>query len=174
MSLTERRLTFDAFLASCPDDRLVEWVDGEAIAHVPPTERHQDVAGFLATLLRQFVEWSLGGRVLVAPFLMRPRPDGPGREPDVFFVAPGHLSRLLPDRLDGPADLVVEIVSPDSVARDRADKFYEYQEGGVREYWVVDPRPGCQRADFWLLDTDGTYQPVPPDPSGVYRASLCR
>ncbi len=69
---------------------------------------------------------------------------------------------------------MVEIVSPDSVARDRADKFYEYQEGGAREYWVVDPRPGCQRADFWLLDTDGTYQPVPPDPSGVYRASLCR
>ena len=41
--------------------------------------------------------------------------------------------------LDGPADLVVEVVSPSSGPRDRGDKFYEYEAGGVPEYWLVDP-----------------------------------
>lgn len=42
--------------------------------------------------------------------------------------------------LDGPADLVVGIVSPDSVGRDRGEKFYEYAQGGVPEYWLIDPQ----------------------------------
>jgi Uma2 family endonuclease len=58
---------------------------------------------------------------------MRATPDGPARQPDLLFVAREHLDRLTETRLSGPADFVVEVVSDDSVARDRADKFYEYQ-----------------------------------------------
>ena len=49
-------------------------------------------------------------------------------------MAREHLERLTEARLSGPADLVVEVVSDDSVARDRADKFYEYQAAGITEY----------------------------------------
>jgi hypothetical protein len=69
-------------------------------------------------------------------------------------------------------ELVVEVVSPESVDRDRGEKFYEYQEVGVREYWVIDPRPGKARADFWLLDAGGRYQPVLTDGSGLYRSTV--
>ena len=55
--------------------------------------------------------------------------------------------------LDGPADLVIEVISDDSVTRDRVEKFDEYLEAGVREYWVIDPRPGQQRALFYVLRT---------------------
>jgi Uma2 family endonuclease len=67
---------------------------------------------------------------------------------------------------------VVEVVSDDSVARDRADKFYEYQAAGIKEYWIIDPRPGCQRVDFYVLDDEGRYQPIPVDPNGRYHATL--
>jgi Uma2 family endonuclease len=79
------------------------------------------------------------------------------REPDVLFVAREHASRLTENYLDGPADLVVEVVSDDSVHRDRHKKFKEYQKEGIPEYWIIDPRPGKQRADFYYLDEDGDY-----------------
>jgi Uma2 family endonuclease len=41
--------------------------------------------------------------------------------------------------VDGPADLVVEVVSSESGARDRGEKFYEYEAAGIPEYWLVDP-----------------------------------
>jgi hypothetical protein len=64
------------------------------------------------------------------------------------------------------------VICDDSVARDRADKFYEYQEAGVREYWILDSRPGRERADFYVLDERGRYRPVPVDPDGRYHSTL--
>ncbi len=49
--------------------------------------------------------------------------------------------KLLKELGIGMADLVIEVVSDDSVARDRADKFYEYQTAGIQEYWIIDPHP---------------------------------
>ncbi|HET9224704.1 MAG TPA: Uma2 family endonuclease, partial [Roseiflexaceae bacterium] len=47
-----------------------------------------------------------------------------------------------------------------------------YQEGGVREYWIIDPRPRKQRADFYVLDDSGMYQPIPIAADGIYRSSV--
>jgi Uma2 family endonuclease len=93
-----------------------------------------------------------------------------GREPDVLYVANEHLARLKQAYLDGPADLVVAIVSPESAERDRSSKFYEYQEAGILEYWPVDP--DLQQARFYLLDTAGRYQLVAPDDSSIYRSRV--
>jgi len=60
------------------------------------------------------------------------------------------------------------------MARDRGDKFYEYQEGSVREYWMFDPRPGKERVDFYVLDEHGRYQPVPVPADGVYLNRLAQ
>ena len=49
------------------------------------------------------------------------------------------LALVEPNHLEGPPDLVMEIVSPESVTRDRRIKFREYETAGVREYWIVDP-----------------------------------
>jgi Uma2 family endonuclease len=65
------------------------------------------------------------------------------------FVAKANASRLTEKRLEGPADLVIEVVSDDSVERDYDEKFIEYQDCGVQEYWIVDPRPRRNRALFY-------------------------
>ena len=49
--------------------------------------------------------------------------------PDASFVRTEHLDRVLPTRIEGPADLVVEVLSPDSVARDRGVKLRDYAAG---------------------------------------------
>ena len=90
----------------------------------------------------------------------------PGREPDILFVSNARLSQLQGTYLSGPADLVIEIVSPESQKRDRVDKFGEYEQGGVGEYWLIDPtRP---QAEFYRRGQDGRFHIADPDASGRY------
>ncbi len=164
------KMSYDEFLAWTDDTTHAEWVDGEVIVFMPPKDKHQAIVGFLHIVISLFANLFNLGIVRVAPFEMRARPDGPAREPDVLFIAREHLERLTPDRLAGPADLIVEVVSDSSLGRDRGEKFYEYQEAGVREYWIVDPRPGKERVDLYWLTAENRYQATLPDAEGRYHA----
>ena len=165
------KLTFDDFLARYRDEDLrAEWVSGEVIVMAPASNRHQDVSDFLTVLMRAFAEFHRLGVVRSAPFLMRLQHSA--REPDILFVAEEHLSRLKDTYLDGPADLVVEIVSPESRLRDRGEKFAEYEMAGVAEYWLIDP--DMRRADFYVLGEDGRYERFLPDREGIYRSRVLR
>lgn len=84
-------------------------------------------------------------------------------------MANKHLDRLKETYLDGPADLVIEIVSPgpDNVERDRGKKFYEYEQGGVSEYWVIDPQ--VRRAEVYRL-RKGVYRLAFSGENGIYRS----
>ncbi|MCL5995272.1 MAG: Uma2 family endonuclease [Chloroflexi bacterium] len=152
------RMSYEEYLQWAGEDIHAEWVDGEVIVHMPPTDLHQATLGFLHILLGLFVQFFKRGRLLLAPFEMRLLPGRSSREPDILFVSNEHLERLTEERLVGPADLVVEIISDDSVQRDRRDKFKEYRTAGIREYWIIDPRASKRRADFFRLTEDGDYE----------------
>jgi Uma2 family endonuclease len=164
------KMTYEEFLAWADEDTWAEWVNGEVIVLTPASYRHQDIITFLASLIRFFVEAHQRGCVLTAPFQMKLGPDLPGREPDLVFIAREHLDRLKSTYLDGPADLVVEIISPDSRARDRGAKFYEYEQGGVREYWLLDPLR--HQAEFYQLALDGIYRAAPLGADGRYYSAV--
>jgi len=166
------RMSYDAYLAWADEDVHAEWVNGEVIVQMPPTQPHQRVVTFLLQLVGMFIQLFRLGQLLPAPFEMRAVPQGSAREPDLLFVAQDHLSRLTEARLNGPADLVVEVVSDDSVTRDWVDKLAEYQAAGIPEYWIIDPRPGAARADFYLLDSTGHYQAVLLAPDGRYHSTV--
>jgi len=144
-----RKMTYEEFLAWADEDTLAEWVDGEVVMYSPASKRHQNIADFLLKVIGTYVESHDLGIVISAPFQMKLER---GREPDLLFVANEHLGRLEETYLDGPAALVVEIVSPDSVERDRGDKFYEYAQGGVTEYWLIDPQ--IEWAGFYHLEEE--------------------
>ena len=165
-----RRMTYEEFLER-NEDAQAEWVDGEVVYMSPPSSRHQSLARFLTALLQVFAETHDLGTVLPAPFQMKTGPDLPGREPDILFVAKDHLERLKENRLDGPADLAVEIISPESRARDRGAKFYEYEGGGVREYWLIDPLR--KQAEFYVLGDDGIYRAALID-EGVFESVVLK
>lgn len=59
-------------------------------------------------------------------------------QPDITVVCDS--SKLKPRGCFGAPDLVVEITSPSTVKRDLHEKLRLYEEFGVREYWVVQPR----------------------------------
>jgi Uma2 family endonuclease len=163
-------MTYEEFLSWVNEDTLAEWVDGEVIVTTPASYRHQDIANFLLSILRPYVEGHQLGVVLSAPFQLRLADSG--REPDLLFLATGHLDRRKETYLDGPADLVVEILSPESAARDRGAKFYEYEAAGIPEYWLIDPER--ERAEFYQLDVQGRYRSVLLQPEGVYRSEVLK
>jgi Uma2 family endonuclease len=136
----------------------------------PVSNEHQAVGLFLLNVISCFVEAHNLGVVRYDPFQMKTGPNLPGRAPDILFVATPNLSRLKSTYLDGPADLVVEIISPDSRARDRGEKFYEYEQGGVREYWLIDPLR--KQAEFYQPGADGIYRLVPIGENSVYRSAV--
>jgi Uma2 family endonuclease len=164
------KMTYEEFLAWADEDTWAEWVNGEVIILSPASLRHQQLATFLATSINFFVDVHQLGVVLTPPFQMKTGPDLPGREPDIIFIAREHLDRFRDTYLDGPADLVVEIISRDSRARDRGDKFYEYEQGGVREYWLLDYLR--RQAEFYQLGADGIYRLVPVGEDGIYHSAV--
>jgi Uma2 family endonuclease len=166
------KLSYAEFVARVDESAHAEWADGEAIIFMSPKERHQALVFFLSLLVGNFVLWLDQGVVRTAPYEMRIVPDGPAREPDILFVAHRHVERITDSGLVGPADLVIEVVSEESFKRDRDTKFYEYEAGGVPEYWFLDPRPRRERAEFYSLDADGRYMPIVPDARGYYHSRV--
>lgn len=166
------RITYPEFLERMDEDDRTEWVDGEVIELGPASFQHQDLSSFLTALLRHFVEAEGAGSICPAPFQMKTGPDLPGREPDILFVARDHFHRLENTWLNGPADLAVEIVSPESRFRDREEKFHEYEQGGVREYWLIDPAQ--EQADFYHLNNDGVYRRIPLDVDQVFHSIVLK
>lgn len=159
-------VSWDDFLVWLDEDVRAEWVDGAIIEMSPASAEHQRVAGFLHALLWVFVVQEMLGEVFQPPFLMRLAIRPSGREPDLLFINNEHLGRVQANYLSGPADLVVEILSPESVARDQQDKLAEYEAAGIPEYWLIDPLRRSQW--FYQLDADGKYRLIPVGEDGIY------
>lgn len=165
---TERlRMTYDEYRDWYDKEagRRGEWVDGEVIVFMPATFKHERIMLFLSVLLGFVVSARRIGVVVGSSYELRTR-EGSAREPDLQVILNEHLDRITERRLVGAADLVVEIVSPDSVTRDRRDKLAEYAAAEIPEYWVIDPREGKESVEIFLLDDEGRYVAAPPDANG--------
>jgi Uma2 family endonuclease len=150
-------------------DQHTEWYKGSVIEAMPISGTHYELSTFLTALLNHYL-WKTGeGKVRGERFTMRLSEDY-APEPDILVVTTPHLDRLQETRLNGPADLAIEITSPESGKRDRGFKFYEYEQGGVREYWIIDPER--QEAYFYVLGDDGLYRFTAPDAEGYYTSTV--
>ncbi|HID26301.1 MAG TPA: Uma2 family endonuclease [Methanosarcinales archaeon] len=162
-------ISYEDFLEMCNEDTLAEWVEGKIVRYSPASIMHQNLVGWLTSVLRIYVETRGLGIIHHAPFQMKTSPDLPGREPDLIFLKKENLGLLNETYLEGPADLVIEIVSKESRLRDRYEKFAEYEIGGVKEYWILDP--ALKRADFFILSKEGRYLKK-EDKQGIYRSQV--
>ncbi len=165
-----KHMTFEEYLALGDEHMMSEWVDGEVIFMSPTARRHQEILTFLVKVLGLFVDVHNPGVVLPAPFAMKLEALRRGREPDLLFVSDEREHLLEKNYLNGPADLAVEIVSPEAIGRDRGEKFVEYEQAAIKEYWLIDP--DGERAEFYELGADGRYRAAMIEPAGVYRSQV--
>ena len=117
---------------------LVELTDGYLEILPMPTRGHQRIVAFLYSAFQAFLK-PRGGEALFAPLRLRIRP-GKFREPDLLALRDAADARS-GERFWTGADLVLEVVSPDSPDRDRVHKRQGYAEAAIPEYWIVDPQP---------------------------------
>jgi Uma2 family endonuclease len=75
-----------------------------------------------------------------------------------LFVAGGQQDILTEANVQGPPALVVEILSPSTRRRDEGIKRRLFDEKGVREYWLVDPRR--RGVSIHRRATDGSFPKV--------------
>lgn len=74
------------------------------------------------------------------------------RQPDLVILLRSNLHRLVPRGIQGPPDIVVEILSPSTAKRDKLSKMVSYAKHGIPEYWIVN-HSSCFLEQY-LLDRD--------------------
>lgn len=160
-----RKLTEQEFLEWIGPKTRAEWADGEVEMMAPDNLDHADYAGWLYSLVRQFVQARQLGNVYGPNVMVRLPRQRRRRVPDLLFVAKGGVARACENYIEGSPDLIMEVVSPESVVRDWHDKYRDYERAGVREYWVID-RPG-RRVEAFTLARDGKYQRIGEDEGAI-------
>ncbi len=122
-----------------PDDgQRYELINGELRIAPTPAPDHQAASLRLAHYLFTYVETAGHGRVFTAPIDVQL---GPAAivQPDLIVILHGGAASITAQRIVGPPDLVVEVVSPGTASYDRREKRDLYAAAGVREYWIADP-----------------------------------
>ena len=148
-------MTEEVYAAWGDEDVRSEWVDGEVILMSPSNIKHIFVARFLVVVMSIYATRKGLGEVLGPELQVRFAKLRRRRVPDIVFIDTAHLDQLLSNHFEGAPDLAIEIVSPDSVARDWREKYLEYEQAGVREYWIIDPM--AERMEAYTL-TDEKYK----------------
>ncbi len=121
---------------SLQTNRQMEFTDG-FIEFLPPlTCTHQGISAWILLYLVPLIQ-QRSGALYFGPLCVRIRP-GKYRQPDLLLLLDQNDPRRQDDFWLG-ADLVVEIVSRDNPERDTQVKRVDYAEGGIPEYWIVNP-----------------------------------
>ncbi len=127
--------------------------EGEVLVTAAPRPLHQRVALRLARHLEDFVEPRQLGEVYQSVDVYFS--EEAVYSPDLLFISRERAHLVGEKHVQGAPDLVVEVVSPSTEARDRGIKFRAYERHGIKEYWIVDPL--ARKAEVYIL-TGGRYE----------------
>ena len=138
-------------LFSLPDDgRRYEIIEGELCEMPSPTSAHGVTIRNLMFLLGPVIE-ALRGWLLTAPLDVF-FPGADPVQPDIVVLLPESNASLVVRGVEGPPDLLVEVLSPSNRGRDLLTKRALYARAGVREYWIVDAM--SRTVEILSLDRD--------------------
>ena len=164
----EERMSFEQFCDLIDEDQKAHLIDGVMIMESPASYTHEDLFGFLNSILRIYVSQKKLGIILGSRFLIR-FSDYTGFEPDLLFVSNSRRHIVKEQHVEGAPDVIIEIVSPSSRHLDQVEKKNYYAEFGVKEYWLIDPYR--QTAEF-LYNHQGNWMPLPVDENGIFHSKV--
>lgn len=131
------RFTYEDYL-NFPPEKRYEIIEGDLHMTPAPLTKHQMTLLNLTLKLHEFINKNSLGKCLIAPVdVVLSREDV--IQPDILFISKDRLGILTEKNVEGPPDLLVEVLSPSTKNWDREAKRKLYEHYGVREYWIVDP-----------------------------------
>lgn len=155
--------TVDDYLR-LPEGERVELLRGRLMMMSPaPKSRHQFI-GIKLSVFFDRIASRHGAIALSAPVDVQ-FDSKTILQPDLVYIRQSNLS-IVQDRIIGTPDLLVEVLSPSTINRDRVEKLDLYAQARVPEYWIVDPE--SQVFNFHTLD-GSTYR-VTAKSSGQYQS----
>jgi Uma2 family endonuclease len=162
-------VTFDEFCFLVKDGQKADLIDGVIYMASPENTDANDLFLWLARLLGDFVDLKDLGKVYGSRVAFR-LAERQSPEPDLAVVLKEHLHLVRRGYVDGPPDLAVEVVSPESIDRDYEQKRKQYQDAGVLEYWVVDELE--QKVTLLQLDAHSKYREARPRKGVLFSRAL--
>ncbi len=154
--LQEEKKRRVAFYNEINEQQKAEFINGEVIIHSPVKRPHNEISVNLVKLLDTFVvKYDLGFVGIEKIMISLTRND---YEPDICFFRKEISETFEPEQVLFPAaDLIIEILSKKTARKDRGVKFEDYQNHGVKEYWIIDPKK--KMVEKYLLQ-DSKYELV--------------
>jgi len=121
------------------DPFIYELFEGEIMKRAAPSLMHQAVSRELLTEITIFLRKNPIGSIFSAPVDLN-LDEYNAFQPDLAFIS-NERSFLIEDGdyIHGAPDMVVEIISPGSIKKDRVIKKDLCERFAIREYWLVDP-----------------------------------
>jgi Uma2 family endonuclease len=135
--------------AKLPEGAPYQLIRGNLVMTPSPTPYHQEISRKLEFKILGFVEERKLGHVYYAPldvFLS----DREVYQPDIIFIRKERKNIIGRTKIEGPPDIVIEILSPSTAYYDLREKFRTYEQSGVGEYWIVDP--GLKKIEVYVND----------------------
>ncbi len=168
MQIIDYDMPYEQFLAVFEGIH-AEWIDGVVYQLPSRSALHQSLQWTLDRLFTEFLSRHRVGKHVLAPTLLRVNSVSAARCPDLQVLLGENATLLKQGReVTGPVNIVVEIISEVHHTYERGDKFIEYEQGGVGEYWIIDPiREECL---FYTLDSR-YFRRADPDVNGHYHSA---
>lgn len=124
------------------ENELYELINGKLMKRASPTTAYQRMVKKLSMKMDAFINKKKLGELFFAPIDVV-LDEHNMVQPDILFVSEQKHDIVQEAYIAGVPDLVVEILSPSSIARDRDTKMKLYAQFKVSEYWIVDPLAPC-------------------------------
>lgn len=151
--IEKKKYTYEDYLKT-PDDKRYELINGELLMTPSPIPNHQRISGKLEFMVRKFITENNLGEVFDAPCDVYLDNENVV-QPDILFISKERLNIIGEKNIQGAPDLVIEIISENSVYRDMVQKKKLYARFRVKEYWIVIPDE--KEIEVYILK-DNTYQ----------------
>ena len=180
-----KQVTYDEFFDLVKDGQKADLIDGMIHMASPDNTDANEIQGWLSGILGIYCRQKNLGKVYTSRVACR-LSETQAPEPDLVFVRTERQHIIERGCINGAPDMVMEIVSPDSIDRDYKMKRRQYQQAGIPEYWIIDeiekrvtllrseggpryrevrPRKGILRSapveGFWLRPEWLWQQPLP-------------
>jgi len=141
-----KNYTYHDYLNLPEDGKRYEVINGELVMVEAPNTIHQNIIIKIIYEIEDFLRQQKIGKIFCSPTDIKFN-DTNVVQPDILFISKERLNIITENNINGAPNLIMEILSPGTAYYDLIGKKELYEQFGVKEYWIVDPRK--QRVDVY-------------------------